>query len=319
MKKIIFVLVLFSFLYTISFAQNDNWDNINSGGKKITALAEYENYIWVGTDIGLIKLNKTDGSIDIFDKTSGLPGNYITAIAIDNNGNIWFGLSSSEYGISYGLVKYDGANFNLYNTSNSDLPSNNITALCIDEEGILWIGCSQILSYSCIVKYDGVDWITYDANNSLLPAGAVIKSIATDSTKLWVGTHGGLVSFDGTIWELYSGVPSIIINSVFVDNNNNKWVGLFNGVVKYNDSTWTVFSGSENNEDVCIIKRDGSNFINLTNDGYSNTSPRWSYDGKEIIFVSNRTGNKQIYSIDIITKVIKQLTFSNGDNYSPTW
>lgn len=78
-------------------------------------------------------------------------------------------------------------------------------------------------------------------------------------------------------------------------------------------------SGSENNEDVCIIKRDGSNFINLTNDGHSNTSPSWSGDGKEIIFVSNRSGYKQIYSIDINTKVIKQLTFSNGDNYSPTW
>lgn len=78
-----------------------------------------------------------------------------------------------------------------------------------------------------IVKYDGVDWVIYDSHNSLLPSGAVIKSIATDSTKLWVGTHGGLVSFDGTIWELYSGLPSIIINSVFVDNNNNKWVSFF--------------------------------------------------------------------------------------------
>src|SRR5574338_517728 len=245
MRKIVFVLVLFSFLNTISFAQNANWDNIISGGKKITALAEYENYIWVGTDIGLIKLNKTDGSIDIFDKTSGLPCNYITAIAINNNGNIWFGLSSSEYGLGYGLVKYDGANFNIYNNSNSGLPSNNISALCFDEEGILWISCSQILSYSCIVKYDGVDWITYDSNNSLLPSGAEIKSIAADSSKLWVGTHGGLVSFDGIDWELYSGMPSIIVNSVYVDNNNNKWIGFFNGVVKYNDSTWKVFSGSD--------------------------------------------------------------------------
>lgn len=96
-----------------------------------------------------------------------------------------------------------------------------------------------------IVKYDGVDWVIYDSHNSLLPSGAVIKSIATDSTKLWVGTHGGLVSFDGTIWELYSGLPSIIINSVFVDNNNNKWVSFFHGIGKYNDSTWTVYSGSD--------------------------------------------------------------------------
>lgn len=246
MKTQLFFISIFFFLINFQnlHAQNDNWDNIISGGKKITALAEYENCIWVGTDIGLIKLNKTDGSIIIFDKTSGLPGNFITAIAIDNNGIIWFGLSS-DLGLGYGLVKFDGINFTIFNTSNSDLPSNNISALCIDEESILWIGCSQILSYSCIVKYDGIDWIKYDSNNSLLPSGKAIKSIATDSTKLWVGTHGGLVSFDGSNWELYSGLPSIIINSVFVDDNNNKWVGFFNGVARYDDSTWTVFSGSD--------------------------------------------------------------------------
>ena len=242
MKKIVFVLVLFSLLHIISFAQNENWDNIISGGKKITALAEYENYIWIGTDIGLIKLNKTDGSIIIFDKTSGLPDNYITSIAIDNNGNLWFGLSSF-IGLGYGLVKYDGANFNIYNTSNSGLPGNYVSALCFDKEGILWIGCSS--GYTYLVKFDEVNWTVYNSNNSPLPADKPIKSIATDSTKLWVGTHGGLVSFDGTIWELYSELPSIIINSVFVDNNNNKWISFFHGIGKYNDSTWTVYSGSD--------------------------------------------------------------------------
>jgi ligand-binding sensor domain-containing protein len=242
MKKIGLVLVLFSFLHTVSFPQNENWDNIISGGKKITALAEYENYIWVGTDIGLIKLNKTDCSIIIFDKISGLPGNFITAMAIDNNGNVWFGLSN-DIGLGYGLVNFDGIGFTIYNTSNSGLSGNYVSALCFDQEDNLWIGC--INENTSLVKYDGVNWITFNSNNSLLPFNKVIKSIAVDSTNLWVGTQGGLVSFDGINWELYSGMPSIIVNSVYVDNNNNKWIGFFNGVVKYNDSTWTVFSGTD--------------------------------------------------------------------------
>ena len=244
MKTHLLFLSILSFLIYCQnlLAQNDNWANIISGGKKITAIAEFENYMWVGTDIGLIKLNKTDGSIIIFDKTSGLPGNYITAIAIHNNGNVWFGLSN-DIGLGYGLVNFDGIDFAIYNTSNSGLSGNYVSALCFDQEDNLWIGC--INENTSLVKYDGVNWITFNSNNSLLPFNKVIKSIAVDSTNLWVGTHGGLVSFDGINWELYSGMPSIIVNSVYVDNNNNKWIGFFNGVVKYNDSTWTVFSGTD--------------------------------------------------------------------------
>jgi TolB protein len=78
-------------------------------------------------------------------------------------------------------------------------------------------------------------------------------------------------------------------------------------------------SGGENSEDICTIKKDGSDFINLTNDNYSNTAPHWSEDGKEIVFVSNRSGSKQIFSVDTDSQVIKQLTFSSGENYSPNW
>ena len=242
-KHLSLFIILFLLLYFQSIiAQNENWNNIISGGKNIIALAEYENYIWAGTDIGLIKLNKTDGSIVIFDKTSGLPDNFIAAIAINNEGNIWFGLSSF-IGLGYGLVKYDGTNFTIYDTSNSGLPSNNVSALCFDEEGNLWIGC--ISDYTSLVKYDGVDWTIYNSHNSLLPSNKVIKSIAVDTTKLWVGTYGGLFSFDGSEWQSYPEIPSVIVKTVFVDNKNIKWVGLFVGIAKYNDSTWTIFSASD--------------------------------------------------------------------------
>ena len=235
--------ILFSLLYFQDLiAQNENWDNIISGGKNIICLAEYGNYIWAGTDIGLIKLNKNDGSIVIFDKTYDLPANFITAIALNNEGNIWFGLSTFE-GLGYGLVKYDGTNFTIYNTSNSGLPGNYISALCFDEEGVLWIGCSS--GYGYLVKFDDVNWTVYNSNNSPLPADKPIKSITIDPTKLWVGTYGGLFSFDGSNWESYPQLPSVIVKTVFVDKNNIKWVGMFGGIAKYNDTTWTVFSAND--------------------------------------------------------------------------
>jgi ligand-binding sensor domain-containing protein len=49
---------------------------------------------------------------------SGLPDNYVYAIAIDGQGNKWIGT------LGGGLAKFDGVNWTVYNTSNSGLPYN---------------------------------------------------------------------------------------------------------------------------------------------------------------------------------------------------
>jgi ligand-binding sensor domain-containing protein len=43
---------------------------------------------------------------------------WVRAIAIDEEGNIWIGTAGQ------GLVKFDGVNWTVYNTSNSGLPDN---------------------------------------------------------------------------------------------------------------------------------------------------------------------------------------------------
>jgi ligand-binding sensor domain-containing protein len=49
---------------------------------------------------------------------SGLPDNYVRAIAIDGQGNKWIGT------LGEGLAKFDDVNWTVYNTSNSGLPDN---------------------------------------------------------------------------------------------------------------------------------------------------------------------------------------------------
>lgn len=257
----VYLILLNILLIAYSNAQNKKWENIIDGGKKFTSILEEEDFIWVGTDIGLMKVKKNDNSIEIFDKTSGLPDNYITAITIDKNGNKWFGVSGK------GLVKYNDNNFTNYNASNSGLPSNNVSALYVDKKGNIWIGCSQLISHAYLVKYDGTNWIVFNSNNSTLPAETEITSITEDSTGLWVGTKGGLVRFDGISWSIYktsnSGIPSLIINSVVVDKYNNKWLGLFDGIAKYNDTTWTAIVKDTTtplyNNEVFVISIDSNN------------------------------------------------------------
>jgi len=61
-----------------------------------------------------------------------LSSNWVWAIAIDAEGNIWIG--------DGGLTKFDGINWTVYNTDNSKLPCDNVTALAIDMQGNKWIG-----------------------------------------------------------------------------------------------------------------------------------------------------------------------------------
>ena len=61
-------------------------------------------------------------------------GKKTTAIAIDWQGNKWFG--SSDAGVS----KFDGATWTTYNTSNSELAHDTITAIATDNEWNIWFG-----------------------------------------------------------------------------------------------------------------------------------------------------------------------------------
>jgi len=64
---------------------------------------------------------------------SNIPSNYLNALAIDSQDNVW--LASSA-----GLIKYDRNVWTLYNHENSGLIDNTITCLTIDSNDQIWIG-----------------------------------------------------------------------------------------------------------------------------------------------------------------------------------
>lgn len=107
MKKILLSLLAF---FSVALAQNPMWVNYTDS-KIITSIQREGDNIWVGTTGGWMKLNKKTSNVILFNKSnSGLPDNWVTAVAIDNSGNKWIG---TYYG---GLAKYDGSSWIVYNT-----------------------------------------------------------------------------------------------------------------------------------------------------------------------------------------------------------
>lgn len=69
----------------------------------------------------------------------GLPDNFVNAIAVNTNGDVWFGTNR-------GLTKLKGTVWTTWTTDNSSLPSNIVTALVFDKRGNLWIGTANGLA-----------------------------------------------------------------------------------------------------------------------------------------------------------------------------
>ena len=97
----------------------------------------------------------TDSQLNVLRQTrdvqrSGLAGDFVSCIAVDGDGNIWFG----SYG---GLTRFDGHSWMTMTPENSGVPTGLIESLAFDQQGNLWVGTSSG-GGAC---FDGQAWWTF--------------------------------------------------------------------------------------------------------------------------------------------------------------
>ncbi len=86
------------------------------------------------------------------------------------------------------------------------------------------------------------------------------------------------------------------------------------------DGEWLAFSSQgEKQEDLFIIRRDGTGLRQLTDDLYKDRVPRWSPDGKRIAFYSDRSGKWEIWTINADGSGLHQITYASGPVINPVW
>ncbi|MFH0864797.1 MAG: two-component regulator propeller domain-containing protein, partial [Bacteroidota bacterium] len=164
----------------------------------------------------------------------GLVNNDVQAIAIDAQGNKWFG----TYG--GGVSKFDGINWTTYTTVDG-LASDDVRAIATDAQGNMWFGTY----FGGVTKFDGANWITYTTADGL--GGNYVTSIAIDAQgNKWFGTNNGVSRFDGTNWTTYTtadGLGDNNVTSLAIDFQGNKWVGSYNaGISRFDGINWTTYN-----------------------------------------------------------------------------
>ena len=165
------IIVLFLFISVFSFSQTTIKEAATyiDSTSKVTAVSENEKYIWIGTDHGIIGVNKKNKkTFHLTKSNSVLPADYITSVCCRKDGNVWVGTLN-------GILRYDGYTFMLVNSENSGLPDALVTSIVEDKNGNLWIGTF----FGGLVKVHNNKYSVYNLKNSSVVCNCVYN-LSTD-------------------------------------------------------------------------------------------------------------------------------------------
>ena len=152
---------------------------------EINTLLPDNNQLWLGTSEGLYFI---DDSVSDPIKIAEIYEE-ISALHIDNAGNLWCGTS-------HGLLKIKDKRIvkKYVHESNNDrsLYNDYVKSIEVDQDGRLWIGTKEGLSlyhpesdnFSTIVREDG------------LPNDLIYGILSTKNDKLWISTNNGFCQYD---------------------------------------------------------------------------------------------------------------------------
>ncbi|MBN2815003.1 MAG: response regulator [Bacteroidales bacterium] len=210
-------------------------------------LALYEDEygeIWVGTSMGVSRINKTTGNIVEYTynplKTNGIPNPYVNAICEDKEKRIWM---STDGG---GLALYDRDNdcfvhFNHNKDDDASLMSDKISKMYIDSENIIWVSTIGFgTNYADLKNLDAFcSFINMSFNNNSLAYNVVTAITEDDSGNLWIGTDGGGLDYYNKKTKTFThytnqknnphSLPSNSVVSLLYDSKKILWVGTYLG------------------------------------------------------------------------------------------
>ncbi len=195
--------------------------------KGITALEiGSEGHLWTGTVEGLVEYDiSRDAFIATYTQSSGLAGNFITALYADSKGNLWIGSDRKM-----GLTRYRNGTFTPVKALDGVKP----TCLTEDKTGRLWVGTES--KGVLLLVNDSVT--AYGTKEGLL--SNLVNVLACDAdNNIYVGTNRGLNVIDHKHHKIltytrrvgFTGIETRN-NAWYMDSKGYLWLGTANGAMK---------------------------------------------------------------------------------------
>jgi PAS domain S-box-containing protein len=177
----------------------------------------------------------------------GLPDVMVNGMVRAADGYIWLATS-------YGLARFDGYRFEVYNTQNCKaIASNKVGAVLEDSAGRLWIGTDEGLAI-----FENGRFKAFELNRRL--QGKVFTLYEDRDGRLWIGTNGhGLECYhlktgELTVYTTRDGLSGHFIRSILEDRKGRLWVGTRNGLNRRDGKRFVVYTEKEGLPDAFIRK-----------------------------------------------------------------
>jgi len=217
----------------------------NSGGKPpmytiLSITVDRDGTVWMG---GLSKLGvveyRDNSFISHFDPDKNEYSTIIGDVGIDMYNNKWLCFYERDYWNftdPYGVCRYNGSDWQFFNTGNSGIASNDVEAVAVEDNGLIWFGTTNGVS-----TFDGENWQTYNSDNSGLIHNYITAITIDKKGRKWFGTYGGgLFMYDGEIWHIFTTTNSKLCNNYIqaleTDKEGNILIGTWFGLSIYKET-----------------------------------------------------------------------------------
>lgn len=244
--------------------------------------------IWIGTDNGVVKLDKDLNIKKSYQDTIG--SSEVYKMYDDSKGNMWICT------LDNGLFKVDlgDGSVDNYKSGNDKLsiPSDNVRDIISDSKGNLWVATDKGLSN---FNYETEDFTTYNKNsyeiNSLVD-DEIFCLLKDSSGLIWVGTYRGISTFNPNSNFIHfksnpyedNRISSNVVHGIYEDDDKTLWIGT-------NESGVSIINGQNINN----INKDNSNLIsNFIEDitGFENNIFIGTNEGLSVLVKDDRNGGK---------------------------
>ena len=234
-------------------------------------------HIWVGTDNGLVELDKDLNIVKSYQDAIGDSDVY--NVYDDSKGNIW--VCTLDNGLF--KINLDDKSVENYKNNNSkiSIPSNNVRDIISDSEGKLWIATDKGL---CTFDYEREEFITYNKksyqSNSLID-DEIFCLLKDSSGLIWIGTYSGISRFNPnsnfTHFKLDpyedNSISDNVIHGIYEDDDKTLWIGTNESGVNIINGESIKHLNKENSNIVSDLIEDITGFKNYifigTNEGLS--------------------------------------------------
>ena len=148
--------------------------------------------LWVGTSVGVLEIDTATQEVkQTFTRDHGLANEYVFAIGIAPNGDVWFGTNSG------GVSRYRSGEWKTYFPMHG-LADYWVYAFAFPSDGTVWIGTWDGASH-----FDPAVERFTNYRDELI--NIWVYGIGIDSEdRIWFGTEGGVSMLDGDEWRSWT-------------------------------------------------------------------------------------------------------------------